>query len=157
MCDNFYFMKLALEQARIAFDRGEVPVGAVLVYEGKVIAKAHNRVEEFQEASKHAEMQCLQEASKTIGNWRLLDCTLYTTLEPCAMCGGALILSRIKKVVYGATDFRHGCCVGWTHFLQEKHPIHQVEVLGGVLAEESSKLLKEFFTNVRKKNDIKTV
>ena len=149
-----YYMGEALKQAKKAFDKGEVPVGSVLVYQGNIIARSHNLVETSLDATMHAEMQCLREGARVFQNWRLLNCTLYTTLEPCAMCGGALILSRVEKVVYGAQDLRHGSCGGWSNFLNEKHPIHTVLIEGGVLAEESKELLKTFFKQQREKKRI---
>lgn len=141
-------MKEALKEAEIASVKGEVPVGCVLVFQGKIIARSHNLVETLSDATAHAEMLCLKEAAKILNNWRLLESTLYCTLEPCIMCAGALILSRVKKVVYGAPDFRHGA----GDLLHKPHPIHQLEVQGGVLADESSHLLKSFFKDVRCKN-----
>lgn len=150
MYDLFY-MGEALKEAKFAFEKEEVPVGAVIVFQNNIIARAHNLVETTRDATMHAEIQCIKKASHVLENWRLLDCTLYTTLEPCAMCGGALILSRISKIIYGAKDFRHGACGGWTNFLNEKHPIHNMVCVGGVLEKEAAALLTEFFQKQRKK------
>lgn len=143
------FMQRALENANKAFEQGEVPVGAVLVFQGKIIAEGFNLVEKNQDATFHAEMQCLKLGQKIFSNWRLSDCTLYTTLEPCLMCFGAAVLSRIKKIVYGANDLRHGACGGCFSMHEHKHPIHNIELVGHVLAAESSQLLKNFFKKVR--------
>jgi len=147
-----FFMQMALEEAQKSFLLGEVPVGAVLVRNNLVIAKAHNLVETLKDPSCHAEMLCIREGVKVLNNWRLLDCTLYTTLEPCAMCYGAIVLSRIKKVVYGAQDLRHGACGSWVNLPEAKHPIHQVVCQNGVLQQESSVLLKSFFKKRREEN-----
>ena len=145
-------MKVALEEARIAFSKDEVPVGAVLVYDGEVIARAHNLVETLQDASAHAELLCLKEGAKILKNWRLLKTTLYTTLEPCSMCAGALILSRVETVVWGAPDLRQGAGGSWIDILARDHPIHSLKIRSGVLSEESARLMKEFFQNKRKRD-----
>lgn len=151
--DDFLFMEEALKQAKKAFIENEVPVGSVLVYQNKIIASAYNLVETHQDATCHAEMQVIKQAQKILNNWRLSDCVLYTTLEPCLMCYGAIVLSRIKKIVYGANDLRHGACGGCYHLLDKKHPIHQPEVLGGVMQEEAQAILKNFFKKVRENKD----
>lgn len=143
------YMREALIEARKSFDLNEVPVGAIIVYQNKIIARAHNYTEQQRSAVAHAEILCLQDASKYLENWRLNDATLYCTLEPCPMCAYACILSRIKRIVYGARDFRHGADGSLIPLLQVEHPIHQVEVSGGVLEEESALLLKTFFKNKR--------
>jgi tRNA(adenine34) deaminase len=141
-----HFMKLALRHAQHAFREKEVPIGAVLVDEdGIVVAAARNRVEALCDATAHAEMECLRRASKIKGNWRLLNCTLYTTLEPCTMCASALQSFRVKKVVYAAPDRRLGGLGSWVDLVGAKHPFHELEVESGVCAEESALLLKRFF------------
>lgn len=140
-----YFMQIALDEAKIAFDKQEVPVGAVLVQGNRVIAKAHNQVESLQDATAHAELICLREASSILKNWRLTHTTLYTTLEPCSMCLGAVLLSRVHRLVFGAKDKRHGACESWVNLLGVKHPTHTLEVERYVLEEQSAFLLKEFF------------
>lgn len=142
-------MRAAIEQAQKAFEIGEVPVGAVLVLDNEIIAKAHNMVESFQDASAHAEMLCLREASKKISNWRLLNSILYTTLEPCCMCLGAILLFRVKTLVWGAPDIRHGACGSYIDVLQIKHPTHALEVRSGVYQKEISDLIKSFFKKKR--------
>ena len=140
-------MLQALEEAKKAFSAGEVPVGAVLVKNNIVLSVGHNLVEETQIATKHAEMVAIERA--ITGDWRLVDATLYTTLEPCTMCLGALQLARVKKVVYGAPDIRHGACGSFVSLHLEKHPTHQIEVVGGVLEAESRNLLQSFFKKRR--------
>lgn len=145
-----FFMRAALEEASQAFAKDEVPIGAVLVYNGEIIARAHNQVESLQDATAHAEILCLRQASKKLNNWRLLESTLYTTLEPCSMCAGALILSRVKNLVWGAPDIRQGAGGSWVDLLNIPHPIHNLSIKQGVLADESARLMKEFFQNKRK-------
>lgn len=152
--DDENFMLEALLEAKKAFAQDEVPVGAVLVYEGKIIARGHNLVEAGRNAAAHAEMICLQEGAKILGNWRLLECNLYCTLEPCPMCAGAMALFRIKRLVYGAPDLRHGAHGSVFNVLNMPHPIHQVEVEGGCLAEEAKGLMKEFFMIRRKSGTV---
>ncbi len=142
-------MELALQQARVAYSQGEVPVGAVMLCDGKVIAEAHNEVEAQNDASAHAELLCLQRAARVLGNWRLCDATLYCTLEPCSMCAGAIILYRLKRIVWGAKDVRHGAHGSWVDLTLSPHPIHHVEVTRGVLEEESAELMKSFFRERR--------
>lgn len=148
-----YFMEIAFEEAKKAFRKQEVPVGAVLVKENILIAVAHNRTEELQDATAHAEVLCLREGSRYLNNWRLLETTLYITLEPCCMCLGSILLSRIKRVVWGAKDKRHGACGGWVNLLDLKHPTHSLEVSAEVMEEECSLLLKEFFKLRRVENE----
>lgn len=142
-------MREALKEAEKGALADEVPIGAVLVYNGEIIARAHNRVESKKDASAHAEMLCLQEGSRHLDNWRLAETALYTTLEPCPMCAGAMILSRIKTLVWGAPDHRHGAHGSWINLLDTPHPIHSFEVRRGILAEESGALLKDFFRRKR--------
>jgi len=147
--DDQSFMHQALDLAMKAFNEGEVPVGALVVYEGRILSSGYNQVEKKQDATAHAELIAIKEAQCQIKNWRLTDCTVYTTLEPCLMCYGALILSRVKKIVYAAPDLRHGACGGCYHLHEKPHPIHQPEIYGGVLMEASRQLLKDFFKKVR--------
>jgi len=144
------FMREALFEAKKAFAQKEVPVGAVLVHEGLIIARGHNLVEQDCNASRHAELICLEQGAASLGNWRLLECTLYCTLEPCAMCAGAMPLFRIKRLVYGAPDLRHGANGTVFNVLNTPHPIHQVEVTGGCLEEEAKELMRGFFSLRRK-------
>jgi len=142
-------MRLALDQAKIAFEKGEVPVGAVLLLNGELIASAHNEVEGLQDASAHAELLCLRRAAQNLKRWRLLGATLYCTLEPCAMCAGAMYLYRLKRVVWGAPDLRQGAHGSWIDLRAANHPIHALEVESGLLAVESAQLMKGFFQKRR--------
>ncbi len=146
---DFEMMKEALSLAAKAGDLGEVPVGAVVVCAGEIIAKAHNLRESTQDSTGHAEMIALREACRKLGRWRLLDCTLYVTLEPCVMCAGALSLSRIQRVVYGAFDPKGGALQSLYQILFDSRMNHRAEVRGGVLSEESKVLLKNFFEKLR--------
>ena len=148
------FMKEALNEAKKGFAANEVPVGAVLVYRQEIIARAHNRIEELCDASAHAEMLCIREGSKILQNWRLSESILYCTLEPCCMCAGAMLLSRINTLVWGAKDIRHGANGSFTNIFSLPHPTHQIIIRQGVLAEESSLLMKEFFKIRRKSGAI---
>lgn len=147
-----HFMEEALRQARKAVAKGEVPVGAVLVVEGKIVTRAHNQVEELKDATAHAEMLAVTAAAGELDGWRLTEATVYVTKEPCPMCAGALVLSRVKRVVYGATDPRMGAAGGAMNLLQFAGMNHQCEVTGGVRAEECRDLLKEFFQAKRLEN-----
>ncbi len=146
-----FWMRHALELARQAAENGEVPVGAILVSGDVLIAEASNLREQRGNPIAHAEMLAIQAASKKIGNWRFTDTTLYVTLEPCPMCAGAIVLARIPKVVYGATDPKSGAAGTLYNILQDERLNHRVEVISGVLAEESSALLKSFFQQRRHK------
>ncbi len=143
------FMREALKEAKRAFQREEVPVGAVLVHEGKVIAKGHNQVEMLKDATAHAEMICMGAGAQALNNWRLIDTTLYCTLEPCAMCAGALLLSRVKRVVWGAPDLRHGAGGSWVDLFSIQHPTHKLEVTSRVLEQECGALMQAFFRQRR--------
>ena len=145
-------MEEALRQARKAVAKGEVPVGAVLVVEGKIVTRAHNQVEELKDATAHAEMLAVTAAAGELDGWRLTEATVYVTKEPCPMCAGALVLSRVKRVVYGAADPRMGAAGGAMNLLQFTGMNHQCEVTGGVRAEECRDLLKEFFQAKRLEN-----
>ena len=143
------YMRLALAQARLAAAQQETPIGAVLVWEGEVVAAAYNRRELDKRAIAHAEILAIDEACRKLGGWRLHKATLYVTLEPCPMCAGAIINARVKRVVYGAPDRKAGCCGGVTDLFREPFN-HHPEVTGGVLAEESAALLTSFFKRLRK-------
>jgi tRNA(adenine34) deaminase len=142
-------MSLALEQARIAFSNNEVPVGACLFIGEELISSAYNRVHETNDASMHAELICLKNSSSLLKDFRLVGAVLYTTLEPCAMCAGAIANFRVKKVIYGAKDLRIGAAGTLYDLFDGRHPIHKVECVGGLFAEESSYLMKEFFKTKR--------
>ncbi len=148
---DLFYMREALKEARKAFDKDEVPVGAILVHKGRVIARGHNQVELLQDATAHAEVLCLTSGSAALKNWRLTSTTMYCTLEPCCMCAGAMLSSRIDRLVFAAPDLRVGVCGSWIDLFAKEHPIHSIEVVRGVLEEESAALLREFFQATRKK------
>ncbi len=144
------FMKEALKEAQKAYDKLEIPVGAVIVKEGKIIARAHNIKEEKKDTTKHAEIIAIQKASKKLQNWRLADCEMYITLEPCSMCAGALIQSRIKKVYIGTADPKTGACGSVLNLLKDYTFNHKVEIETGILKDECENILKKFFKELRK-------
>ena len=146
---DVFWMEKALELARQASEVGEVPVGAILVKDGKCIAAAHNQREQSGNPIAHAEMLAIQEASRQLGNWRLIGTVLYVTLEPCPMCAGAIVMARIPKVVYAAQDPKAGAAGTLYNIVQDPRLNHQVELISGVCAEESSVLLKSYFKNLR--------
>jgi tRNA(adenine34) deaminase len=148
--DDERFMLEALKEAIKAYEKDEVPIGAVLVHEGRVIARGHNQVEMLRDATAHAEMLCMTAASSAMDSWRLIDTTLYCTVEPCSMCAGAMLLSRVKTLVWGAPDIRHGANGSWIDIFATEHPTHNVEIRRGILQEYSSFLLKSFFQKQRK-------
>lgn len=151
--DHVAFMKEALMEARKAEALGEVPIGAVIVKNGEIIARAHNLRETLHDPTAHAEMLAIQQASNKLGGWRLHGCTLYVTLEPCQMCAGALIQARVDHVVYGAEDPKAGCAGTILNLLQDVRFNHQVKITKGVLKEESVKLLTDFFRHLRSKKE----
>jgi len=142
--NDTYFMRRALQEAEIAIDKGEIPVGAVIVIDNKVIARGHNLTEMLVDVTAHAEMQAITAAANFLGGKYLIGCTLYVTLEPCQMCAGALYWSQISKIVYGASDEHRG----FKKMGTQLHP--KTKVLGGVLAEEATELMKRFFASRRK-------
>ena len=145
------FMWQAIKEAQKAYSIGEVPVGAVIVKDNKIVARAYNRKETGKDTTKHAEILAIQKASKKLETWRLLDCEMYVTLEPCSMCAGAMIQSRIQKVYIGTMDAKTGACGSVLNLLQDYKFNHQVEVETGVLEAECEALLKQFFKELRKK------
>ena len=149
------FMLAALKEAWKAFLKGEVPVGAVLVKEGKVIARGHNQVEMLRDATAHAEMLCITAGEAAEENWRLNGATLYCTIEPCSMCAGAMLLSRVGNLVWGAPDIRHGANGSWVDLFDKPHPTHEVQIRNGVLADYCGALMQDFFKKRRleKKNN----
>lgn len=151
MSDDETWMREALKEARKAYREGEVPVGAVLTLNNKVIARGHNQVELLKDATAHAEMLCLGAGAVALENWRLLDTALYCTIEPCSMCAGAMFLSRIKRLVWGAPDIRHGANGSFVDLFVLKHPTHKIEVTQNVLKEECMALMQEFFRERRHK------
>ena len=149
--DDFCFMKEALAEARKALGKNEPPVGAVIVKDGEIIARSHNLRENLHDPTAHAEMLAIREAAARLGRWRLSDCEIYVTLEPCAMCAGAMVLARLARLVYGADDPKAGAVVSLMNLASDERLNHQVEVKGGVLAEECGTLLRDFFSSRRKK------
>ena len=144
--DDSYFMKRALQEAESAFDKGEIPIGAVIIINDQIIARAHNLTETLNDVTAHAEMQAITAAANYLGGKYLIDCTLYVTIEPCQMCAGALYWSQISKIVYGARDKQRGCIKMRTKL----HP--KTKISGGVREEEASQLLKRFFIEKRNLN-----
>lgn len=145
------WMKEALKEAKKAYEKEEVPVGAVIVKEGKIIARAHNLKENKQDTTCHAELLAIQKASKKLNAWRLENCEMYVTLEPCSMCAGALIQSRIKKVYIGTMDYKTGACGSVYNLLEDYTFNHKVEYETGILKEECEAILQDFFKELRKK------
>ena len=143
------FMKEALKQARQAYNKLEVPVGAIIVKDGKIIARAYNQKEYKNDSTNHAEILAIKKASKKLNSWRLIDCEMYVTLEPCSMCAGALIQSRIKKVYIGAPDLKTGACGSVLNLLHDYKFNHFVEIEHGVLKDECENILKDFFVKLR--------
>ncbi len=147
------FMQQALELARRSLDSEDVPVGSLVVHEGHVIGRGHNQREKLRDPTAHAEMIALTAAAEYLGQWRLDNCTLYVTLEPCAMCAGALVLARVQRLVYGATDPKAGACGSLYEITQDARLNHRLETVGGVLAEPAAELLREFFRHRRALGD----
>ncbi|QTN01227.1 tRNA-specific adenosine deaminase [Sediminibacillus dalangtanensis] len=147
--DDQYYMELAIMEAKKAEQLGEVPIGAVIVHEEQVIATSFNLRESLQTTASHAELIAIDKANEVIGSWRLEDCTLYVTLEPCPMCAGAIIQSRIPRVVFGAYDPKAGCAGTLMNLLEDDRFNHVADVRGGVLEEACGRLLTDFFRNLR--------
>lgn len=139
----------ALKEGWKAFTANEVPVGAVLVKGGQIVARGHNQVEMLNDATAHAEMLCLTSGEVALENWRLLDTTLYTTIEPCCMCAGAMYLTRIARLVWGAPDLRHGANGSWIDLFEKKHPTHSIQITKNILNDFSSHLMTLFFQKRR--------
>ena len=146
-----FFMREALRQAEKAYAAAEVPVGAVVAREGKIIARAHNQVELLKDATAHAEMLALTQAEAAVGDWRLTDCDLYVTKEPCAMCAGALVHTRIRRVIFGCADPAAGAAGSVVNLLQMPGLNHQCQITSGVLQNECSAILQDFFRKRRDK------
>ncbi|MFH1686310.1 MAG: tRNA adenosine(34) deaminase TadA [bacterium] len=145
-----YFMQQALSEAKAAFDLGEVPVGAVVVFENRIIGRGHNQTIGLHDATAHAEMLALSAAFNHFGDWRLENCTLVCTLEPCPMCAGAAMLSRIDTIIYGATDQKYGACGSIVDLPAETRFNHQPRVIGGIMEPEVAELMRLFFQQVRR-------
>jgi len=155
MTQDEKYMREALRLAKKAYAYGDVPIGCVIVYEGRIIARGYNRRNKDKTTLAHAEILAIKKASKVIGDWRLEECTMYVTLEPCQMCAGAIIQARIPKVVIGCMNPKAGCAGSVINILEMDGFNHKAEVERGVLEEECSVLLKSFFTELREKNAIK--
>jgi tRNA(adenine34) deaminase len=154
MNSHQYFMSAALKEAERAYEQNEVPVGAVIVKDGVVIARAHNQVEMLQDPTAHAEIIVIGAAADHIGSRRLKGCTLYVTLEPCPMCAGAIVLSRLDRLVFGAYDPKMGSCSTLYNVVQDERLNHRVEVIAGIMDDESKFLLKEFFEKKRSRENL---
>lgn len=153
--DDERFMLEALKEAWKAFLADEVPVGAVLVKGGRIIARGYNQVEMLKDATAHAEMLCITSGEAALENWRLAGTTLYCTIEPCSMCAGAMLLARLPVLVWGAPDIRHGANGSWVNLFATPHPMHTIEIKSGVLQEFCSTLMKDFFQLQRRKKSPK--
>ncbi|TGE34039.1 tRNA adenosine(34) deaminase TadA [Desulfosporosinus sp. Sb-LF] len=143
------WMQLALIQAQMAYEQGEVPIGAIVVHQGQVIAAAHNEREMNNDPTAHAEILAIQRAAKVLGSWRLTDASLYVTLEPCPMCAGAIMQSRIKRLIYGAMDLKGGATGSVINVLDRTLWNHRVDIIAGVMEDECSDILKKFFRRLR--------
>ena len=151
MTEEEKYMKEALRQAKKAEKLGEVPIGCVIVKDGKIIARGSNRRNTDKNTLAHAELQAIRKASKAVGDWRLEECTMYITLEPCQMCAGAIVQARIPRVVIGSMNSKAGCAGSVLNLLKEPGFNHQAQVVTGILEEECSEMMSGFFTELRKK------
>ena len=151
---NIKYMEMALKEAEIAFEQDEVPIGCVIVQDNKIIARGYNRRNTDKNALAHAEISAIKKASKKTGDWRLEDCTMYVTLEPCQMCAGAIVQSRMKKVVIGAMNPKAGCAGSVINILQMKQFNHQAEMENGILEKECADMLSTFFKELREKKKL---
>ena len=149
MDEDIKYMQQAVKLAKKAAEGGDVPIGCVIVYDGRVIARGYNRRNADKTTLAHAEILAIKKASKVIGDWRLEDCTMYVTLEPCQMCAGAIVQARIKRCVIGCMNPKAGCAGSILNLLDVKEFNHQVEIKRGIMEEECSKLLKDFFAELR--------
>ena len=146
------YMRTAIDQAYIAEENGDVPIGCVIVHENRVIAKAYNQREQLHDPTAHAEIIALTQAAEYIGNWRLHDCTIYVTLEPCPMCAGALVLGRLDRLVYGTDDPKTGAVKSLYNIVQDERLNHRLEVTSGILADDCKAQLQAFFQRRRQEN-----
>jgi tRNA(adenine34) deaminase len=146
------YMKVSIDQAEIARENGDVPVGAVIVHNGQIIAKAYNQRQQLQDPTAHAEIIALTQAAEAVGSWRLEGCTIYVTLEPCPMCAGALVLARIDRLVYGCDDPKAGACGSLYNIVQDERLNHTLEVTSGVMEAQCRDQLQEFFAKRRIEN-----
>jgi len=146
------YMRIAIEQAKIAEENGDISIGAVIVYKNQIIAKAYNQREQLADPTAHAEIVALTQAAAFVESWRLNGCTMYVTLEPCPMCAGALVLSRMDRLVYGCDDPKAGACKSLYNIVQDERLNHRLEVTSGVLQEQCRQQLQEFFSRRREEN-----
>jgi tRNA(adenine34) deaminase len=151
------YMREALKEAQLAWEKGEVPIGAVIVRDGEIIARAHNLRETLNDATAHAEVLAIRAAGQVLADWRMIGCTLYVTIEPCPMCAGALVQSRVEHLVYGASDPKAWADRSLVEIVQNPGLNHRMEVIGGVLADECSQMMKDFFRARRKRSGTPTV
>ena len=151
MKDHEAFMRLALAQAQLAFDAGEIPIGAVIVKDGRVVGRGYNSTETDKDPTCHAEIKAIRDAAKTLGGWRLPGCDMYVTTEPCAMCAGAIVLARIEHLYIGTMDPKAGACGSLRTIPNDPRLNHQAEIVTGVLQPECEQILKEFFRRLREK------
>lgn len=151
MNDNF-FMKEALREAQKAYEKDEVPVGAVAVYKNQIIGRGHNQTEQLQDPTAHAEILTITAAANALSSWRLNDVEIFTTIEPCIMCAGALVLARVKRIIFGARDEKFGGCGSVFNIVAEKKLNHQIEITAGVMEKEAASLMQSFFAEKRKKD-----
>ncbi len=149
-----YFMYMALRQAELAFDANEVPIGAIAVKDGEILARAYNQVELLRDATAHAEILVMTQAAAALNNWRLSDVDIYVTKEPCAMCAGAMVNARVRRVIFGSSDNKYGACGGALNVAQFPGMLHQVEIKKDVLEWECTELIKLFFQRVRHKKGL---
>ena len=150
--DHNYFMSHAYNQALLAWEKDEVPIGAVIIHEGRIIAAAHNQTRSTNDPTAHAEILAISQAANTLGDWRLTDCILYVTKEPCPMCSGALVIARIKSVYFGLPDLKMGCLGGAINLSQLPDSNHKFETTGGIMEAENHALLHAFFEKKRSEN-----
>jgi tRNA(adenine34) deaminase len=146
------YMRGAIEAAKIAEENGDVPIGAVIVHKNQMIAKAYNQREQLQDPTAHAEIIALTQAAAAMGSWRLEGCTMYVTLEPCCMCAGALVLARMDRLVYGCDDPKAGACKSLYNIVEDERLNHRLEVTAGVLSDQCTELLQQFFQKRRDEN-----
>ena len=147
----YKFMKLAIEEGLKAYEKGEVPIGAVIVKDGEVIARAHNLKETKKDPTAHDEILAIRKAAEKLGTWRLENCDLYVTIEPCVMCAGAILQSRIRRLIYGARESKFGGVESVVNILNNPGFNHRVEVFGGIMEDECGRLMKDFFQDLRNK------
>lgn len=151
--DHEAFMRLALSEAEHAFEEDEAPIGAIIVSENKIIGRGYNRTRSLNDATAHAEMIAITSATETVADWRLLDCDLYCTLEPCIMCSGAAVLARVRHIYFGAQEPKFGGCGSIFSIPDDTRLNHTIEITGGILQEESAQLMRDFFQRLRRKEN----